>query len=135
LITTEGSKTLSALYRNIVGDPCSKSAADTFREAPWEADDIRITLRGFLVRSGFDIAEAEDAPRAVFLSLVIQLLRQFLTGYECEEPVVMDDKHKPNEPKPPKLPEIPPEARQHSIKGMHLPERSHQEKNPDGKEK
>ena len=34
LITTEGSKTLSALYRSIVADPCPKSAADTFREAP-----------------------------------------------------------------------------------------------------
>ena len=40
LITTEGSKTLSALYRSIVGDPCPKSAADTFREAPWTADNI-----------------------------------------------------------------------------------------------
>ena len=34
LITTEGSKTLSALYRHIVDDPCPKAAADTFREAP-----------------------------------------------------------------------------------------------------
>jgi hypothetical protein len=34
LITIEGSKTLSALYRGIVGDPCSKATADTFREAP-----------------------------------------------------------------------------------------------------
>ncbi len=32
LITTEGSKTLSALYRSIVGDPCPKAAADTFRD-------------------------------------------------------------------------------------------------------
>jgi len=69
LITTEGSKTLSGLYRHIVGDPCPKAAADTFREAPWTADAIRISLRGFLVQSAFDIAEAEGAPRAVFLSL------------------------------------------------------------------
>jgi hypothetical protein len=55
--------------RNIVGNPCPKAAADTFREAPWEADEIRISLRGFLVQSAFDIAEAGDAPRAVFLSL------------------------------------------------------------------
>ena len=39
LITTEGSKTLSAVYRHIVDDPCPKAAADTFREAPWSADD------------------------------------------------------------------------------------------------
>lgn len=42
LITTQGSKTLSALYRHIVGDPCPKSAADTFR--PWQADDIHFPL-------------------------------------------------------------------------------------------
>ena len=43
LITTEGSKTLSALYRSIVGDPCPKAAADRYRvrEAPWEADAVR----------------------------------------------------------------------------------------------
>ena len=29
LITTEGRKDLSNLYRHIVGDPCPKSAADT----------------------------------------------------------------------------------------------------------
>ena len=58
LITTEGSKTLSALYRNIVGDPCSKSAADTFREAPWTADDLRIPLRAHLVGLVFKMAAA-----------------------------------------------------------------------------
>jgi hypothetical protein len=34
LITTEGIKSLSVLYRSVVDDPCSKAAADTFREAP-----------------------------------------------------------------------------------------------------
>ena len=56
LITTEGSKTLSALYRHIVDDPCPKAAADTFREAPWPADDLRIPWRQFLVHQAFDIA-------------------------------------------------------------------------------
>ena len=69
LITTEGSKTLSALYRNIVGDPCPKAAADTFREAPWSAGDVRIPLRQLLVQQAFDIAEAEGAARVAFLSL------------------------------------------------------------------
>jgi hypothetical protein len=69
LITTEGSKTLSGLYRHIVGDPCPKAAADTFREAPWCADDLRISLREFLVQEAFAIAEAEGAPRLAFLSL------------------------------------------------------------------
>lgn len=69
LITTQGSKTLSALYRHIVGDPCPKSAADTFREAPWQAEDVRTALRTFLVRTAFAIGEAEAKPKRVFLSL------------------------------------------------------------------
>jgi len=76
LITTEGSKTLSALYRHIVDDPCPKAAADTFREAPWQADDLRIPLRQFLVQQAFDMAQAEDAPRRVFLSLDDSLTRK-----------------------------------------------------------
>lgn len=69
LITTQGSKTLSALYRHIVGDPCPKSAADTFREAPWQADDMRSNLRQKLAQSAFDLAQQRDEPRRVFLSL------------------------------------------------------------------
>ena len=66
LVTTEGNKTLSAMYRHIVGDPCSKSAADTFREAPWRADDLRISLREFLVQTAFTSAEAEACAQARF---------------------------------------------------------------------
>ena len=35
LITVEGDKNLSNLYRHFVDDPCPKSKADTFREVPW----------------------------------------------------------------------------------------------------
>ena len=69
LTTTEGSKTLSALYRSIVGDPCPKSAADTFREAPWRADDIRVPLRAHLVELIFKLAEEMGLEKQVFLSL------------------------------------------------------------------
>jgi len=69
LITTEGSKTLSALYRSIVGDPCPKSAADTFREAPWTAADIRVPLRAHLVELIFNLAEEMGLEKQVFLSL------------------------------------------------------------------
>lgn len=34
LITIDGDKNLSNLYRHIVGNPCPKSAADTFRKHP-----------------------------------------------------------------------------------------------------
>ena len=68
-ITTEGDKNLSALYRNIVGDPCPKSAADTFREAPWTADDIRVPMRAHLVGLLFKMAEEMGLEKKVFLSL------------------------------------------------------------------
>jgi hypothetical protein len=69
LITSEGDKNLSALYRNIVGDPCPKSAADTFREAPWTADDIRVPMRVHLVGLLFKMAEEMGLEKRVFLSL------------------------------------------------------------------
>ena len=43
LITIDGDKNLSNLYRHFVGDPCPKSAADTFREAPWVSEHGRDT--------------------------------------------------------------------------------------------
>ena len=52
-------KTLSALYRHIVGDPCPKSAADTFREAPWQADDIRTPLRRQLIQTAFESTDIQ----------------------------------------------------------------------------
>ena len=69
LITIDGDKNLSNIYRHFVGDPCPKSAADTFREAPWVADDIRIPLRKHLVKTAFELAEARGAPKRVFLSV------------------------------------------------------------------
>lgn len=69
LITTEGSKTLSALYRSIVGNPCPKAAADTFREAPWKADDIRIPLQARHVRLLLEMAEKAGLAKEVSLSV------------------------------------------------------------------
>lgn len=69
LITTQGSKTLSSLYRHIVGNPCPKSAADTFREAPWQADNIRTPLRRQLTQTAFEVAEVQGVAKQVFLSL------------------------------------------------------------------
>jgi len=77
LITTERSKTLSALYRSIVGDPCHKSAADTFREAPWTADDIRVPLLTHLVQLIFKLAEELGLDKQVFLSLEMDALSSF----------------------------------------------------------
>jgi hypothetical protein len=69
LITINGDKNLSNLYRHFVGDPCPKSAADSFREAPWSADDICIPLRKHLVKTAFQLAEAQGAPKRISLSI------------------------------------------------------------------
>ena len=69
LITTEGDKNPSALYRSIVGEPCPKSAVDTFREAPRTADVIRVPLRAHLVELIFKMAEEMGLQKHVFLSL------------------------------------------------------------------
>jgi len=69
LITIDGDKNLSNLYRHFVGKLCPKSAADTFREAPWKAADIRIPLRKHLVKTAFRLAEAQATPKRVFLSI------------------------------------------------------------------
>lgn len=69
LITVEGDKNLSNLYRHFVDNPCPKSAADTFREAPWQADDIRNPLRKSLVKQAIELAEAQGADNQIFLSI------------------------------------------------------------------
>lgn len=71
LITTEGRKDLSNLYRHIVDDPCPKSAADTFREAPWQDNDIRNPLQHRLVSAALELAEAEGISTStpIFFSL------------------------------------------------------------------
>jgi hypothetical protein len=65
----QGRKTLSALYRHMVGNPCPKSAADTFREAPWQADDIRVPLREYLVKMAFELEDATNAPKRISVSI------------------------------------------------------------------
>lgn len=69
LITIDGDKNLSNIYRHFVGDPCPKSAADTFRESPWVSDDIHIPLRKHLIKTAFEIAQNRGAAKQVFLSI------------------------------------------------------------------
>jgi hypothetical protein len=69
LVTTEGRKTLSALYRAITGNPCPKAGADTFRVAPWRADDLRIPLREELIQDALARREAAHQKPVIFLSL------------------------------------------------------------------
>jgi hypothetical protein len=69
LVTTEGKKTLSVLYRAITGDPCPKAGADTFRVAPWQADDLRVPLQKKLVKNALVRREVAHHKPVIFLSL------------------------------------------------------------------
>jgi hypothetical protein len=69
MVTIDGRKTLSSLYRAITGDPCPKTAADTFRLAPWQADDLRIPLREQLVQDALVRREVAHQKPVIFLSL------------------------------------------------------------------
>jgi len=40
MLVCNGKKTLSSLYRQIAGEPGPKTAADFFRESPWEREDV-----------------------------------------------------------------------------------------------
>ena len=40
LLVCHGKKTLSNLYRHLAGEPDPKTAADFFRESPWEREDV-----------------------------------------------------------------------------------------------
>lgn len=40
MLVCNGKKTLSSLYRQIAGEPDPKTAADFFRESPWEREDV-----------------------------------------------------------------------------------------------
>ena len=40
MLVCNGKKTLSNLYRQVAGEPDPKTAADFFRESPWEREDI-----------------------------------------------------------------------------------------------
>ena len=69
LIVGEGRKTLSALSRLFVRQPDPKNMADTFRESPWQAEDIRQPLKRFLIRTAFNLAETTGLKHIVYLSI------------------------------------------------------------------
>lgn len=69
MVTIDGNKTLSGLYRAITDDPCPKTAAGSFRVAPWRADDLRLPLRENLVQEALARRQAVHHRPVVFLSL------------------------------------------------------------------
>jgi hypothetical protein len=69
LIVGEGHKTLSALSRLFVRRVNPKNMADTFRESPWQAEDIRQPLKRFLIRTVFEMSKVTRLKHIVYLSI------------------------------------------------------------------
>jgi hypothetical protein len=57
MLVCPGRKTLSNLYRQISGEPDPKTAADFFRESPWEREDIGLGRKQAMLLRFLAIAE------------------------------------------------------------------------------
>jgi hypothetical protein len=56
LLVSEGRKTLSHLYRLLLGEPEPKTAADFFRESPWEVEAISRPRKQFMLKKLLEFA-------------------------------------------------------------------------------
>jgi hypothetical protein len=52
-----------------VREPDPRNIADTFRESPWQAEDIRQPLKRFLSKAAFELAQATGLKHIVYLSI------------------------------------------------------------------
>ncbi len=69
LLVCEDDKTLAALQRQFVDAPDASNMADCLRISPWEADDVRTTLRAYQVAWVVAQAERAGAPKVIYLNL------------------------------------------------------------------
>jgi len=69
LLVCEDDKTLAALQRQFVDAPDASNMADCLRISPWEADDVRTTLRAYQVAWVVAQAERVGAPKVIYLNL------------------------------------------------------------------
>jgi len=69
LLVCEDDKTLAALQRQFVDAPDASNMADCLRISPWEADDVRTTLRAHQVAWVVAQAERTGAPKVIYLNL------------------------------------------------------------------
>lgn len=69
LLVCEDDKTLAALQRQFVDAPDASNMADCLRISPWEADDVRTTLRAHQVAWVVAQAERTGAPKVIYINL------------------------------------------------------------------
>jgi hypothetical protein len=69
LLVCEDKKTLAALQRQFVAAPDASNMADFLRISPWQADDIRATLRAHQVTWLIAAAERVGAPKVIHINI------------------------------------------------------------------
>jgi DDE superfamily endonuclease len=69
LLVCEDDKTLAALQRQFVDAPDASNMADCLRISPWQADDVRATLRAHQVAWVVAQAEQSRAPKVIYINL------------------------------------------------------------------
>ncbi len=69
LLVTDAAKTLAEIQRQFVTCVDPSNIADTFRIAPWTAEDIRRPLTALLMRTALERLEKRSQPRRLFINL------------------------------------------------------------------
>jgi hypothetical protein len=69
LLVCEDDKTLAALQRQFVDAPDASNMADCLRISPWQADEVRATLRAHQVAWVVAQAEHSRAPKVIYINL------------------------------------------------------------------
>ena len=69
LLVTEARKTIAEIHRQYVGCTDPSNIADTFRIAPWTAEDIRQPLTAFMMRAALERMSSRGQPRRLLIHL------------------------------------------------------------------
>jgi len=69
LLVTDAHKTLAEIQRQFVSCVDPSNIADTFRIAPWSAEDIRSPLAALLMQTALQRLERQDQPRRLLINL------------------------------------------------------------------
>jgi hypothetical protein len=84
LLVCEDDKTLAALQRQFVDAPDASNMADCLRISPWEADDVRTTLRAHQVAWVVAQAERTGAPKVIYINLDDSIGEKYKTTRHLE---------------------------------------------------
>lgn len=94
LLTSNGTKTISGLYRLLKGQPDPKSGADFLRESPWEPQDIGSPRKRFMVTRFLELASALKVSFEIFVGIDDSLGKK---GKATKHLDVVDYHHNHNE--------------------------------------